>query len=85
MKEAKNASVGEIALHYIRLCVYWFANTGTIQKVSTMEMKKEYPTVREDYVCDRFSRVFWSLIEEPDICPNCEHYDEDSGCCHYEG
>ena len=50
-----------------------------------MEMKKEYPAVREDYVCDRFSRVFWSLIEEPDICPNCEYYDEDSGCCHYEG
>ena len=50
-----------------------------------MEKKKKYPAVREDYVCDRFSRVFWSLIEEPDICLNCEYYDENSGCCHYEG
>lgn len=51
---------------------------------AAMEKKNGYPAVDPDYVCSHFSRVFWSLIEEPDVCPNCEYYDEDGGCCRCE-
>lgn len=32
-------------------------------------------------VCRYFERVFWSLIEEPDICELCVHYDEARSHC----
>lgn len=37
--------------------------------------------VRPDDVCRHFDRVFWSLIEEPDICELCNHYEEEGCCC----
>ncbi len=38
------------------------------------------PVAPQD-VCRYFDRVSWSLIEEPDFCELCIHYDEDSGTC----
>lgn len=32
-------------------------------------------------VCRYFDRVSWSLIEEPDICELCIHYDESHSHC----
>lgn len=31
--------------------------------------------------CRDFSRVLWSLIEEPDVCALCVHFDEDTQTC----
>ena len=38
-------------------------------------------TVSPNDVCRYFDRVSWSLIEEPDICELCTHYEEDAGVC----
>lgn len=37
--------------------------------------------VAPDHVCKYFDRVFWSLIEEPDICELCNHYEENGSLC----
>lgn len=44
----------------------------------------DFTAVKPDDVCRHFDRVSWSLIEEPDICENCNYYMEDSGCCSCE-
>lgn len=31
--------------------------------------------------CRFFERVLWSLIEEPDVCALCVHFDEDRSAC----
>ena len=31
--------------------------------------------------CIHFDRVSWSLIEEPDVCELCSHYEENGSLC----
>ena len=31
--------------------------------------------------CRHFDRVFWSLIEEPDVCELCSHYEDNGSLC----
>lgn len=46
--------------------------------------KTEGIPCRPDYNCIRFERAPYSLIEEPEVCEWCIHYDDDAGLCQNE-
>lgn len=46
--------------------------------------QKEGRPVDEESVCRYFERIPQSLIEEPEVCEWCEHY-ENGLCFHEEG